>query len=318
MAVLPLDINFNLTPGAWVLTIGATAIFTYVVSSIIAWRRLREFQGPFLGSFSYLWIIRGSHSGRMGEYWNDAEVQYGSGPSSTVRIGPNELLTSDPEVIRRTSAARSKYTRSAWYKLNRADPYTDSMINMLDTAQHDKAKAQMAPGYAGKDIPGLEGEIDAIVAQMTDKIRTKYAVKEPASDKKPMLDLATMAQYFTLDSISKIAFGEEFGMIAEERDIHDHIAVLNQVAPAVGTTASVPYFRAVMGSQTVLKVIGPKVGDKRGMGRMMACVLPLVCRVRVKLTQTHQHRQGACRETVRPRCQSTTGHAGSSPAPLLR
>jgi cytochrome P450 len=286
MAMLPLHINLDLSPGAWVLTIGAAAIFAYVVSSIIAWRRLRQFKGPFLGSFSYLWIIRASLSGRMGEYWNDAAVQYGSGPSSTVRIGPNELLTSDPDMIRRTSAARSKYTRSAWYKLNRADPYRDSMINMLDTAQHDKAKAQMAPGYAGKDNPGLEGDIDAILAQMTDKIRTKYAVEESGGDKKPKLDLATMAQYFTLDSISKVAFGDEFGMIHAERDIHDHIAVLNQVTPSVGTIASVPYFRAIMGSDFVMKLIGPKVGDKRGIGRMMAWVLPPLCWIRVTLTET--------------------------------
>jgi hypothetical protein len=90
--------------------------------------------------------------------------------------------------------------------------------------------------------------------------------------KKPLLDFASMAQYFTLDSIAKVAFGEEFGLIREERDIYGHIEMLNEIAPATVVIAAVPYFRAVMGSKFVLKLIGPKPGDKRGVGRIMGWV----------------------------------------------
>ncbi|KAK4157412.1 Pisatin demethylase [Chaetomidium leptoderma] len=278
MALLPAGINFNLTPTGWILTVGAVAIFSYVVSSVFAWWRLRQFKGPFLASFSYLWIMWASGSGRMGELWAGAEAEYGTGPSSTVRVGPNELLTSNLDVIRRTSSARSKYTRSAWYKMNTADPYYDSMVNTLDTPRHDKVKAQTAPGYAGKDNPGLEGEIDSMVALMIDKIRSKYAGGEKSGEKKPMLDLASMVQYFTLDSISKIAFGEEFGLIREERDIHGHIEMLNDVARSVVTVAVVPYLRAIMGSKLVLRLIGPSPGDKKGLGRLMATGRGLVAK----------------------------------------
>lgn len=273
MAVLLQEIASGLTFGEWVLTIGLVAIAAYVVSSFRAWWRLREFNGPFLASFSYLWIARASLSGRMGERWTETEAKYGTGTPSTVRIGPNELLTSDPDVIRRTSAARSKYTRSDWYKLSTIDPYEDAMLNVLDTAEHDKIKAQTAPGYAGRDNPGLESEVDMILNLLTNKIRTKYAAAKPG-DQKPMLDLATIAQYFTLDSISKIAFGEEFGLIEAERDIHRHMEVLNDVAPASVTISAVPYFRAIFGSNLVLKLIGPTPKDKKGMGRIMACVFP--------------------------------------------
>ncbi|KAH6628872.1 cytochrome P450 [Chaetomium tenue] len=253
----------------WALTIGAITIATYVVSSIRAWWRLREFNGPFLASFSYLWITRASYSGRMGERWTETEAKYGTGTPSTVRIGPNELLTSDPDVIRRTSAARSKYTRSDWYKLSTVDPYEDAMLNVLDTAEHDKIKAQTAPGYAGRDNPGLESEVDMMLNQLTNKIRTKYAAAKPG-DQKPMLDLATIAQYFTLDSISKIAFGEEFGLVEAERDIHGHIEALNDAAPAAVTIAAVPHLRAIFASDLVLKLIGPSPKDKKGLGRIMA------------------------------------------------
>lgn len=278
MVLLPTGINLDLTRGGWALIVGAAAIISYVVSSIIAWRRLRQFKGPFLGSFSYLWIIRASYSGRMGQRWAEAEAQYGTGSSSTVRIGPNELLTSDPDVIRRTSATRSKYTRSAWYKMSTVDPNHDAMLNVLDTAKHDKIKAQTAPGYAGKDNPGLEAEVDYVLALMVDKIRTKYASSGVSGNEKtrPLLDLANMAQFFTLDSISKLSFGEEFGLIREERDIHRHIESVGEVAPTAVVIAAVPYLRTIVGSKFVLRLVGPKAGDERGLGRIMACVCPLL------------------------------------------
>jgi len=261
--------------GSWVLAVGVVAVVTYAVSAVIAWRRLREFKGPFLASFSYVWLARASYSGRMAERWMETEAKYGTGSPSTMRIGPNELMTSDPDVIRRASAARSKYTRSTWYKLTTVDPYDDSMFNTLDTATHDKIKAQTAPGYAGKENPGLESEINLLLGQMVDKIRTKYAAAKPG-DKKPMLDLASMAQYFTLDSIAKLAFGEEFGLIREERDIHGHIAAIDDMAAPSVVISAVPYLRAIVGSKFVLQLLGPTTKDKKGMGVLMAIGRSLV------------------------------------------
>jgi hypothetical protein len=273
-------LTIELTPASWVLTILAVASIAYVASSCIAWWRLRHFDGPFFGSFSYVWLTAALYGGRMYEWFDEAHARHGSGPSSTIRIGPNELFTTDPEVMRRTGAARSQYTRSRWYKLNTVNPYIPAMFNTLDTATHDKIKAQTAAGYAGKDIPSLEADIDAVLAEMVDKIRTKYASgnsNEEAS-KRPMLDLATIAQYFTLDSISQISFGEKFGMIREERDVHRHIDFLREVACMTVIVGSNPYLRSIMGSNLVLSLIGPKPGDKKGAGRMLGFVSSiLVC-----------------------------------------
>lgn len=268
--------DLQLAPTSWALAFSALAISAYVISSVLAWRRLRHFNGPFSSSFSYLWLIRAEGSGAMGERFSEAETRYGRGPGSTIRVGPNELLTSDPDVIRRTGAARSRYTRSGWYRLISVDPYNPAMINTMDTAAHDRLKAQTAPGYAGKDVPNLESDIDNMVAEMVDKIRTKYA-NHPRGGRlataKPMLDLANMAQYFTLDSISKVAFGEEFGLMREERDVFGHIAMLHEVSQITVVIASVPYLRAFMGSAPILSLLGPKPTDKKGFGRLMALVL---------------------------------------------
>jgi cytochrome P450 len=265
MAKLPAGLTgLELTPAGWALAVGVVAFLAYAISSVVAAQRLRHFNGPFVTRFSYLWLLRATGFGAMGERLAEADARYGS----TFRVGPNELLTSDPDLLRRTSSARSRYTRSDWYRLVAIDPYEPAMFNTLDTAEHDRLKAQTAPGYAGKDNPGLEGEIDAMLAELVGKIRTKYAAEKPG-EVKPHLDMATMAQYFTLDSIAKVAFGQEFGLMREERDLQGHIAMLHEIAPKLTITSIVPWLRAIVGSSFMLRLMGPKPGDKRGVGRMM-------------------------------------------------
>ncbi|KAK4140506.1 Pisatin demethylase [Dichotomopilus funicola] len=283
----------NLTPLSWILTLTGLIFTTYVISSITAWYRLRHFPGPPLASFSYLWIVRVCASGRMADifaqteaYYSDSHAEEQKGQKgayndgqrhsvspSTIRIGPNELLTSDPDVIRRTSAARSRYTRSTWYKLNTADPYADAMFNTLDTTTHDRIKAQTAPGYAGRDNPGLEREVDGMIGVLVDKIRNQYAAaslgENGGETKKPWLDLGCMTQFFTLDSISKVAFGEEFGMMESERDVNGIVAVVRDTALAITVVSVVPYLRTIFTSRFVLGLIGPSVKDKKGLGTMM-------------------------------------------------
>lgn len=227
-------------PAATLANILAFFVAIYVLSSIRAWWRLRAFHSPLSASFSYLWVLRAATSGRMNEIIKPIVEKHG-----TTRIGPNELVTADPEVIRRIGSARSPYTRSNWYALNRLIPGEDSMFSTLDVAQHDWLKAKTAPGYAGRDIPGIEGVVDSVLDELISKIRTKYAnnPSETASspDQKPLLDLAKITLYFTLDSITKISFGRHFGFVSSDSDVYGHLTMIDEMAPAAMAASSAPY-----------------------------------------------------------------------------
>jgi hypothetical protein len=275
MTALSDPLSFNTST----LLLALTALFLsyYTATSILAWRRLRAFPGPATAAFSYAWLIRLSLSGRMGEIAAAAIDRYGAGTRSTVRVGPNELVTSDPDFVRRTSAARSRWTRSAWYTLYRLDPYDDSMFSTLDGAKHDALKSQTAAGYAGRDVDGLEDDVDSVLVEMVEKVKQKYAVRgDGRGGRKPLLDLATMVQYFTLDSITKVAFGQKFGFLETESDVHGYNAVIKEIAPASVTASHVPWLGRIVSSNLVLKLMGPKDDDKRGIGKLMGFVsMPL-------------------------------------------
>ncbi|KAK4180503.1 putative cytochrome P450 E-class, group IV [Triangularia setosa] len=231
---------------------------------------LRLFPGPPTTSFSYHWLYKAHLSGRMAAHFTSANSRYGS----TIRVSPNDLITSDPEVIRRTSGARSKYTRSKWYKLSRLDPLDDAMFTTVDTKHHDELKAKLSAGYAGKDVPHLERDIDF-------KLRQVRELLEGKAKQGKNVDLARLTQHFTLDSISRIAFGHEadFEMVKTEgQDKHgfNYVELFEKLAPGAVTVQSVPMLRWLFGSDFVLKVFGPKTTDKGGMGAMMRLAKKLV------------------------------------------
>ena len=78
-----------------------------------------------------------------------------SGPLA--RIGPNTLITDDPDIVRHMSSARSPYTRSGWYEGVRVDPYVDNVMSTMDVAVHDKIRAKMAGGVIITRIEKRQG-----------------------------------------------------------------------------------------------------------------------------------------------------------------
>lgn len=161
------DVNLS---SAQLLPLGAGALlFYYVASSFAAWYRLRHIPGPFLASFSYLWLMRNNFLGISSTQLVRIK-KYGS----LVRVAPNYVLTDDPVALRRISGARSIYGRDAWWTALRIDPRQDNMLTTMDTAAHDKLKAQTANGYNGRDGVDIEGGIDIQIEKLKDMIRKHY------------------------------------------------------------------------------------------------------------------------------------------------
>jgi hypothetical protein len=65
-----------------------------------------------------------------------------------VRIGPNELVTNDPNILRRMSAVRSLYTRSEWYDGARLEPDYHSMFSERNEERHNMLRAKAAIGVS--------------------------------------------------------------------------------------------------------------------------------------------------------------------------
>lgn len=97
---------------SWPLLALLGLVGLYCLSAAHAWHRLRKLPVPHWSAhFSYAWLGRITFGGK--QHWTHRTLHEEHGP--LVRIGPTEVMTDDPEILRSMSAVRSPFTRADWY-----------------------------------------------------------------------------------------------------------------------------------------------------------------------------------------------------------
>ncbi|KAF5531626.1 pisatin demethylase [Fusarium phyllophilum] len=220
----------------------------YIISSIVAWYRLRHIPGPFLAKFSYLWLARLALSGKQYEAHLELNKKYGP----IVRVGPYEVFTNDLELLRKINGTKSLYAKGASYSGSRLNPWNESLFMMRDPTAHDKMKAKLIYGYSGKETTGPEAAIDEQIMSLIHLIQDRY-----------------ISQPNEFHVISRLALGQEFGCLSRDEDMHCFFDMLNDYLPIVALTTDVPRLRNIAFSPLFLMLFGPSIKDKKGIGKMM-------------------------------------------------
>ena len=96
-------------------------------------------------------------------------------------------------------------------------------------------------------------------------IEEKYV--STATEFRPM-DIGRKASYFTLDVLSSLAFGEPFGDLPTDSDIHSYIATIEEVGPALIIVTILPWIRTLL-SLPFLRGLLPSPKDATGLGKVM-------------------------------------------------
>jgi len=259
-ASLTMFLFTNIEP-VQLLPFGAGAfVLYYVISAFTTWYRLRHIPGPFLASFSYLWLMRNNFLGIASAQLVDIR-KYGP----VVRIGPNSVLTDDTAALRRISGPRSEYGRDKWWRGLNMDPRQDNMLTTMDTATHDRLKAKTANGYNGRDHVDIEGGIDSQIEKLKEMIRKHY-LSTPEQTKKA--DLVWIIRFFTLDSVTYLAYGEAFGYLEANKDLWGFNQQIQDMNKPMFMLVDTPVLRTVVNSP-LAPLLMPKNTDKEGMGKLI-------------------------------------------------
>ncbi|KAF6840827.1 cytochrome P450 [Colletotrichum plurivorum] len=245
-----------------------TALLIYLVLlNYRSWARLRHIPGPPSAAFSKWWMLRSTLDGQMHLALERACTDYGP----VVRIGPNDLVTNDSELLRRMWAVRSPYLKAAFYRAVRFDPTRDNIISMRDDQQHNELRAKMAIGYSGKENEGLESTIDAQIQSLVRLIEDKYLSTETLF--RPM-DLCKKVQYLTLDIITSLAFGYHFGYLEQDTDVHHYIQMTEESMPVMMILTVFPGLARILQSP-LFRCAMPSEHDRVGFGKFIAYVVVL-------------------------------------------
>ncbi|EWG36348.1 hypothetical protein FVEG_00415 [Fusarium verticillioides 7600] len=210
------------------------------------WSRLRHIPGPASAGWTSWWQCRGALSGRYHEHLKNAADQFGP----LVRIGPNEVLSTDPVVLRNMSAVRSTYTKGDFYSSGRIVPGVDNVVSERDEAKHKFMRAKMAPGYSYKENEGFG-----------------FEYLSTTSESRP-LDLAEKTQFFALDVIGNVSFGEPFGYLTKDEDLYQYNEINASSLPVLNLVSVYPWLGRVV-HQWPLNLLLPREEDQVGFGRLM-------------------------------------------------
>jgi cytochrome P450 len=243
----------------------AALIIYFAAKRILAYRRLSHIPGPRIAGWSRLWMVWANISGRNHECLYNSILAYGP----LVRIGPNHLLTSDAELLRRMQAPRSKYRRSIWYTTFRFKPRADNIISVVDEDVHEALRKKMSAGYSGKEVPHMEESIDKQIQIWIEQIRGKYL--STGKDLKVM-DLGRAVQYFTLDVISDLAFGRAFGDIPDDTDNFGYIKTTEDAIGFMTLLSIFPNVHRYIEQSRLIDLLAPTAKDKTGLGKIVGIV----------------------------------------------
>jgi len=177
------------------------------------------------------------------------------------------LITADPDLLRRMSAVRSPFTRGPWYAALKLHPERDNITSYVDERKHADIRNRMAPGYSGKENLHMEQDVDDKLLRMFELIGSKYLAK-PEEGIFREVDLSRVTSFFTLDVISKIAFGQTFGFLDEDDDPFGYLENLMQFLPAIIVFGVYTELTNLM-KIPLIKGALPKSSDPRGLGRVM-------------------------------------------------
>jgi len=142
--------------------------------------------------------------------------------------------------------------------------------------------------YSGKDNPYLELSIDNRLSHFITFIRQRYLSSsfqpsglEKSDGQSPSyiyrpVDFARIAQYFALDVISDIAFGQPFGFLDTDSDVHDYIKTQEALLPIFEWFATLPSLERLIRIQWISRLLMPKPTDEKGLGRLMGVAEKIV------------------------------------------
>lgn len=165
------------------------------------------------------------------------------------------------------NAVRSSFIRGTWYTALKLHPEIDNITSYVDEGTHADLRARMAPGYSGKENVHMEQDVDDQLLTLLDLLEHKYTAR-PEEGVYRIVDISRVTSFFTLDVISKIAFGRTFGFLERDEDPYGYLENLAQFLPAIIVFGVFPELTKLLKIQ-IVKAALPQSTDKRGLGRVM-------------------------------------------------
>lgn len=80
-----------------------------------------------------------------------------------------------------------------------------------------------------------------------------------------------------MDVLTNVAFGDPFGYLANDADVHDYIKTIRAFVPILELQTNHKMFNKIMSSWLVQALLAPTAEDRVGMGKVIGSVQLRTC-----------------------------------------
>ena len=136
-----------------------------------------------------------------------------------VRIGVNEIHVNDSDFFQQVTRTGSKFIKEEHFYAGISCP--SSSIGLIDPAKHRIRRQVLAPAFTQASVQDFSFHVEHKADQL-------YGVLETLSKSPAPLDIPGAVKCFTLDVISKMVFGKEFGALASAHFHHPQLDTLRK------------------------------------------------------------------------------------------
>ncbi|KAI0551608.1 putative benzoate 4-monooxygenase cytochrome P450 [Xylaria curta] len=195
-------------------------ILTFILRTLLAWNRLSHVPGPLVSSLTNLPRVFWVKTGQSQEYYRQLHKKYGE----IVRLGPNMVSVSNPEVIPILYPTRPGFPKSDFYATLR--PYSrnnnglKAVFNTQDETLHKQIKSPIAPLYSLTNTVTFEPLVDEVLVCLKEQLNKKFSGTGEA------FNFGDYLQFFAFDVMGTLTFSKRYGFLETGKDVHGILAAI--------------------------------------------------------------------------------------------
>lgn len=168
--------------------------------------QLRQFPSPSFAGFSSLWRIWYNIQKKHYLAIHQAHKDLGT----HVRVAPKHISISDPSAMSEIYGHGANFLKDGWY--NGGAGAHRNMGDTRDKAEHQSKRKKFAHVFAQKTILGLEHNVKEMVQVLNNEVDKRVVSGET-------INMRRYLNYFTIDLISKLLYGETLGCMPRGNDV---------------------------------------------------------------------------------------------------
>ncbi|KAJ5590564.1 cytochrome P450 [Penicillium hetheringtonii] len=214
---------------------------------------LKSFPGPFATSYTNIWRLWDVYRGRCDITQNALHRKYGS----AVRMGPNILSLSDPNLIGQVYNTRSPWLKSAMYNVN------DVMINGVrlsnlfstqDEKWHSTFIRPVKSLYSMSRVQEVEGNMDITIKLLFDQLRERFVGKGKTCE------MSDWINFFAWDAMSQATFSQDLGILEAGSDYKGFLKNSDRTLDYFSPICQIPLLDRLFDKNPIMRIGPPTFG----------------------------------------------------------